>query len=346
MTALHNAIKKVATGPHLSKDLSYDEAFSAMELILNGQADEVQAAIFLIALRMKRETEEENRALLDAMQKATRQVSVKRDQLLLLADPFNGFSRHSPMAAFLPAVLAASGLPSVTTGVYEMGPKFGITHAQVLEQAGVSVTLTPAQAAEQVNNTDIGWAYLDQSQSAPAVFALQDLRKRIIKRPSLATLEKLLMPLKATQTFVQTGFVHKAYPSVLAEMSSAQGFDRAVIVSGLEGGVIPTLRKPSDNYVMIDGECLSFSINPADFSIDQDTRGVRQETELDAKTAAADGLAALRGESGAAYDSLVLGAGMALLGCGLYQTAGEAAERVRQSIDNGSAYQHFARGQQ
>lgn len=345
MTALYNAIKKVATGPHLSKDLSYEEAFDAMNLVLSGQADEVQAAIFLIALRMKRETDTENRALLDAMQKATHQLMVKRDQLMLIADPFNGFSRHSPMAAFLPAVLAAAGLPSVATGVYEMGPKFGVTHAQVLELAGVSVTLSPAQAAEQVNDMETGWAYLDQSQSAPSLFALQDLRKRIIKRPSLATLEKLLMPLKAAQTFVQTGFVHKAYPAVLAEMSVAQGFDQAVIVNGVEGGVIPTLRKPSDNYQMIGGECQPFPVNPADFGIEQDTRGVRQETTLDAKTAAQDGLAALRGEPGAGYDSLVLGAGMALLGCGLCQTADEAAKRVRQALDTGKANEHFVRGQ-
>lgn len=345
MTALHEAIKKVATGPHLSKDLSYDEAFTAMQSILDGQADEVQAAIFFIALRMKRETETENRALLDAMQRATDQVTVNTDQLMTIADPFNGFSRHSPVAAFMPAVLAASGLATVATGVYEMGPKFGVTHAQVLAQVGIPVNLSPHEAANQINDSRIGWAYLDQSQSAPAVFALQDLRKRMIKRPSLATLEKLLMPLKAAQTFVHTGFVHKAYPPVLAAMSATQGFDRAVIVRGLEGGVIPTLRKPSDNHLMVGDETVDWSINPEDFGIEQDTRGVRQNDTLDARTAADAGVAALKGEPGPAYDSLVLGAGIALLGSGQCRSASEAAGRVRASLENGSAYQHFAGGQ-
>lgn len=346
MTALHNAIKKVATGPHMSKNLSYEEAFDAMELVLGGEADEVQCAIFLIALRMKRETEIENRALMDAMQQATCQLAVDRQQLLVLTDPFNGFSRHSPVAAFLPAVLAACGLPTVSTGVYEMGPKFGVTHAQVLEQAQVAIHQTPEQAVACINNPDIGWAYLDQSQSAPTVFALQDLRKRIIKRPSLATLEKLLMPLRAEQNFVQTGFVHKAYPEVLTAMSAGQGFDRAVIVRGLEGGVIPTLRKPSENHLMISNQSHPLPVDPADFGIDQDTRGVRQQSTLDAKTAADDGLAALQGQPGPAYDSLVLGAGIALLGCGLVESASQAAEQVRQALENGLAYQHFTKGQQ
>ena len=64
MTALAEAIKKVATGPHLSKDLSQQESQLAMDEILSGQADPVQAAIFLIALGMKRETDDENLGLL------------------------------------------------------------------------------------------------------------------------------------------------------------------------------------------------------------------------------------------------------------------------------------------
>ncbi len=60
---LQNAIKKVATGPEYSKDLSYDEALESMTYILGGHADPVQTGIYFIALRMKRETSEENRGI-------------------------------------------------------------------------------------------------------------------------------------------------------------------------------------------------------------------------------------------------------------------------------------------
>ena len=43
-------IKRVATGPELSKSISYDEARAGMRLVLDELADPVQAAVFLIGL--------------------------------------------------------------------------------------------------------------------------------------------------------------------------------------------------------------------------------------------------------------------------------------------------------
>ena len=54
---MRSYLQRIATGPELSKDLSEEETYHAMTHILAGSADEVQSAIFLIALRMKRETD-------------------------------------------------------------------------------------------------------------------------------------------------------------------------------------------------------------------------------------------------------------------------------------------------
>ena len=56
---IHSIIQRIATGPELSKNIEMEEAEVAMSAILNGEIDEVQTAIFLIALRMKRETMDE-----------------------------------------------------------------------------------------------------------------------------------------------------------------------------------------------------------------------------------------------------------------------------------------------
>ena len=53
---IKSVIQRIATGPELSKNISREEAKRSMSDILNGQIDPVQSAIFLIALRMKRET--------------------------------------------------------------------------------------------------------------------------------------------------------------------------------------------------------------------------------------------------------------------------------------------------
>ena len=93
-------IQKIATGPELSKDLSREEARDGMGCILSGDADPVQAAIFLIALRMKRETMPENQGVLDALLEYTCQARTTVDDVLDLSDPFDGFTRGMPAAPF------------------------------------------------------------------------------------------------------------------------------------------------------------------------------------------------------------------------------------------------------
>ena len=72
---MYTCLQKIATGPELSKNLSEHEAYRAMSLILEEGVDEVQAGIFLIALRMKRETDEELRGVLKALKQASIKVT-------------------------------------------------------------------------------------------------------------------------------------------------------------------------------------------------------------------------------------------------------------------------------
>lgn len=342
MTAVAEAIKKVATGPHLSKDLSREEAYAATMEILSGEAEAVRAAIFFIAMRMKRETNEENLGILEALQAMTERQEADVDDLLIFADPYNGFNRHCPVTVFLPAVLAATGLPAVSQGVFEMGPKFGVTHAQVLKLAGYDNNQSVSTGVEAVNHSDIGWAYLDQAQASPAVYALQDLRTQMIKRPSIATLEKMLMPVKATaRTHLAIGFVHKEYPAILSWLAAEFGYYSAFIARGLEGGIVPTLRDSSNNHRMLDGEMQDCQLDPADFGIEQDTRGVKVDDGVTAERTLEEGLQALSGQTGPAYDSLVYGAAIALWHTGLQPSQQQAADYVRSIIHSGKAKAHF-----
>jgi anthranilate phosphoribosyltransferase len=345
MTALAEAIKKVATGPHLSKDLSVEEARLATTEILSGEADEVQAAIFFIAMRMKIETHEENLGILQALQAYTLQETSEVEHVMTIADPFNGFNRHCPVMAFLPAVLAASGLPTVSQGVKEMGPKFGVTHSQVLSAAGINVDLSVKEATQRINQPELAWTYLDQEHASPAVFAQQGLRTRIIKRPSLATLEKMVVPIKAKHNHLQIGFVHKAYPPVLAWLAQQIGLESALIIRGIEGGVLPTLRETSNNHRAFADGVQSCELNPTAFGIEQDTRGVlpEQETVTAAETVEL-ALQALNGHTGTTYDSLVYGAASALWHTGLQSTKQQAAEHVRYVLNSGKAKAHFEQG--
>ena len=358
--AMRTAIQKVATGPEYSKDLSLDEAYEATQFILSAEADPVQTAIYFIALRMKRETDDENKGVLKALIDNAEIVTAPVDELVDIADPYDGHARGLPMAAFIPAVLAASGVPAVCHGLDAVGPKFGVTHRKVLSAAGINVSMNPKQAAERLANETAGWAYLDQSAFCPKLHDLVPLRTRMVKRQVLTTVEVLVGPLRGRkQTHLLTGYVHKAYPPIYAELARFAGFDSAMIVRGVEGGVIPSLQQPAKVFWYKDkGEEQEITIDPTHLGIQQETRAVPLPKDLPkahsgdeisneinpdvAATAAAEaGLAALQGKTGPARDSLVYSASLVLTHLGRYGSQSDAADAVRKVLDSGKALAHF-----
>jgi anthranilate phosphoribosyltransferase len=352
--ALRASIQKVATGPEYSKDLSLEEARSAMELILDGHADPVQAAVFLIALRMKRETDDENRGVLRAILNATQTVQAAVDEVVDIADPYDGFSRGLPASPFLPAVLAACGLPAVSHGLESVGPKHGLTHRRILRAAGVEVDLSPEAAAARVSDPDIGWAYVDQSHSCPRLHALVELRARMVKRPVITTVETLTGPIRGrSRTHLLTGYVHQAYPRIYALLAREAGFDSALILRGVEGGVVPSLQQAAGlTWYRDGGETRHDEIDPGALGIQRDTRAVplpdaaRDDGGTDAHAVAAAelGMAALRGREGPTRDSLVYAAALMLHRLGRFDGLPQAADAVRRVLDSGAAYARLTAG--
>jgi anthranilate phosphoribosyltransferase len=358
---MRGCIQKVATGPEYSKDLSFDEAYAAMRAILEDRADPVQAAVFLIALRMKRETDDENAGVLQAIMDSTLTATADIDEVIDIADPYDGYTRGLAISPFLPPVFAACGLPAVSHGVDKLGPKYGATHRKVLVQAGINVDRSVAQAAQVLADPAIGWSYVDQKAFCPALHDLIPLRSRIVKRPVLTTVEVLTGPVRGRlKTHLMTGYVHKAYPPVYANLARQAGFDTAAIVRGVEGGVIPSLKQPARVFCYHDrGEESPLECYPDSIGIDQPTRAVpipadtpaairpgdeiATTVDIDAAAASAarTGLEALGGQPGPAHDSLVYAAAIVLHHLGRHDSLAGAADAVRQVLASGEALARF-----
>lgn len=357
--ALHlkQCIQKVATGPEYSKDLSYADAYQAMQHILTGDADQVQTAIYFIALRMKRETDEENRGTLQALIDSATISHAAIDELVDISDPYDGFTRGVPASSFVPAVLAAMGLPAVLHGLASVGPKYGATHHKVLKAAGVNVQLSAEQATKQLEH--IGWTYIDQASFAPQLHVLIPLRQRMIKRQILTTVETMLGPIRASvKTHCMGGYVHKAYPPIYASLARQAGFQTAMFVRGVEGGVIPSLQQAGRLFAYQDqGAEYQVDLSPQALSIVAETRAVPLPLELipadealvDSHALAAQaarlGLAALAGERGLTYDSLVYACAICLTQLQRYSDLSSAALAVRTVLDSGQALKVFKAAQ-
>ncbi len=357
---MRSIIQRIATGPELSKDIAQDEARLGMRAILDGAIDPIQAAIFLIALRMKRETDEENLGILDAIRDATTVITAAVDDVVDVADPYDGFTRSLPASPFLPAVLAACGVPAVTHGVESMGPKFGVTPRQILRAAGAPVDLAPQQAAARIADPKVGWAYIDQRAFCPKLHQLTELRTLIVKRPVITTVETLIGPIRGRKhTHLVTGYVHKPYSRVYAMLARHAGFDSALIVRGVEGGVIPSLRQEGKLFYYRDrGPEQALDLNPAALGIERDVRAVPLPAHLAppegaddaaqyfdssavAQAAADHGLQALRGEQGPTRDGLIYTAALCLHHLNRHDSLAAAAAAVRAVLDDGRALAHF-----
>ncbi|MBK5937998.1 anthranilate phosphoribosyltransferase [Halochromatium roseum] len=355
--SMRSILQRIATGPELSKDISLDEARLGMNAILDSAVDPVQAGIFLIALRMKRETDDEQRGILDAVRDATDHVVAEVDEVVDLADPYDGYNRCLPSSPFLAPLLAECGVAAVSHGVDAVGPKFGVTHRHVLEAAGLPVDLSPAEAAARVSDPAVGWTYIDQRAFAPKLHDLVPLRSTIVKRQAITTVEVLARPIHGrSKTHLVTGYVHKPYPRIYALLARHAGFDSALLVRGVEGGIVPSLRQNGVcfNYQQF-GEEQSFDINPAEIGIEQNVRAVPLPDDLPtasrpnddiavavdvpatAKAAAQAGMAALEGQRGPTYDSLVFSGALVLWHLGREQTIAAGADRIRAALDSGAA---------
>lgn len=347
--AMRESIQVIAVGPNRGRDISRETAQLVMQGVLNNDIDHIQVAVFLIAMRMKRESMPEFLGIFDAINSVSESTTAAVDDVITLADPFDGYVRSVPMTPFLPAVLAACGHHVVMHGVESVGPKHGVTAHKVIKAAGGDALKPVAEAADIL--VDSKWVYVDQSQYSPKLFALKLLRDTIVKRTALTTLERLLIPIKGRcASHLVLGYVHKAYPEIYATVAQAAGFKSALLLKGVEGGLAPALNKPLRRFFVENDDA------PKAFNSEKEL--LETQALFDSNMAAqvshevdqvseclSVGLAVLSGAKRSsvvmARDSLCLAAGQILNAYDARLSLPQAVEKIQTCLDNGTARNQF-----
>ncbi|MDO5747842.1 MAG: anthranilate phosphoribosyltransferase [Actinomycetaceae bacterium] len=129
-----------------NQDLTYDQAYSAMDAVMSGHIDHIQLAGFLTALATKTETVTEIYGLADAMRAHARKLNVPNDVLDIVGTGGDGAHtvNISTMAAI---VIAASGIPVVKHGNRASTSQCGA--ADMIESLGIRLD----SSIEQVEKT-------------------------------------------------------------------------------------------------------------------------------------------------------------------------------------------------
>lgn len=240
-------LQKIAAGPKLSKDLTEEEAEDALSMILDGEVSEVRMGVFLIAARMKVETVPENIGYWRALQKKMTRKKIALNNLLQIADPFDGFQRIPYFGFYAIPVIAELGLPTYGHSALSLPPKFGITFEDLLVNH-YQISKSGNQRIQQIEKFKFG--YLSTADTHPALENLRSIRTEIVKRPMLATLEKILMPLQAeSKNFLATTYFHRGYEVSLTEIGKRSLFDRVIVGNGMEGTTLFGVHKEAKVFI-------------------------------------------------------------------------------------------------
>ena len=213
------------------EDLTVEEAKSAMQSIMRGEATPAQIGGYLIALRMKGETVDEITGSAQAMRANSSSVpDVAGGEQLLDTAGTGGDGAHtfniSTAAAF---VIAGCGLKVAKHGNRAASSKCG--SADVLEALGVEIELEPEQVAASIQ--EIGFGFFYAPKFHPAMKHAIGPRRELGQRTIFNVLGPLTNPAGASHQLI--GVYDPALTEPLAEVLNALGTKAALVVHGPDG---------------------------------------------------------------------------------------------------------------
>ena len=311
--------------------LTADQARAAMSTILSGDATPAQLIAFVVALRAKGESAEELSGLLDAVLAASEVVPLTEDQRDNLVDIVGtgGDQSHSINVSTMAAiVVAGAGVPICKHGARAASSKCGT--ADVLEQLGVVIALSPEGVKHCVDTAGIGFCFAPSFH--PAFRFAAPSRKEI----GIATVFNLLGPManpgRVRRQLI--GVANAAFAERMVETLRSHGSRRSWVVHGGDLDELTTTGY-SEVIELDHGEVRHFRVDPTDLGLarvrDDDLVGGDPPHNAEVVRRV------LAGQSGPHRDIVLLNAGAGLVVGGRAADLADGLELAAASIDSGAA---------
>ncbi len=207
-------IHAVGTGEKGNRDLTLQEAKDMMEQVLKQEVYPEQAAAFLLGWRLKPETTDEFRGVVEACDGFIKEMPVANS--LELGYPFDGKANNPFIFPLVAKMLENSELHLVVTGDDLAPAKAGITLKEVATHIELSKNLH----------------YFDRADFFKEMHDLTPLRMRLGLRTGLNTIEKLTKVAKSE--YAITGVFHKPFVKKYID-AFADRYKRLALIQGNEG---------------------------------------------------------------------------------------------------------------
>ena len=325
---LQQAIRELTEG----RDLGREQTRAAMQTIMTGEASGAQIGGFLVALRMKGETVTEIAAAVEVMRELATPVPVDERYKTTLVDivgtggDASGLFNVSTASSF---VVAAAGGHVAKHGNRAVSGKSGA--ADVLEAAGVALSLSPEAVAQCVRELGVGFMFAPAFHSAMK-HAIGP-RKEMAVRTVFNLLGPLTNPAGAPNQLI--GVFDRQWLRPLAEVLRELGSRHVMLVHSDDGLDEISCAETTHYCELKDGEISSGSMSPQDFGM---TPASLQAIQVaDAQQSLEMVRAALANQPGAARSIVTLNSGAALYLAGQAADLAGGVELAQETLASGQA---------
>ncbi|MGE5104971.1 MAG: anthranilate phosphoribosyltransferase [Betaproteobacteria bacterium] len=312
------------------REIFHDEMLSLMRRIMSGEVSPVMIAALTVGLRVKKETIGEIAAAAQVMREFATKVDVAgADDLLDIVGTGGDASHTFNISTTAMFVAAAAGARVAKHGNRSVSSKSG--SADVLEALGANILLTPAQVAQCIEQTGVGFMFAPSHHGAMKHAA--PVRKELGVRTIFNILGPLTNPAGARNSLV--GVFHPDLVGIHVRVLQRLGSRRALVVYGKDGMDEVSLGAATMVGELSNGEVAEYEIHPEDFGLSmKSNRGLKVADAVESKEMV---LEALRDVEGTPREIVVLNAGTALYAAGLVPSIAAGIERARETIASGAA---------
>lgn len=321
---MKDLIAKVASGTALSAE----DSASAFDSLTSGEATAAQIGAFLMALRVRGETDAEITGAARALRAKMIRVETPPEAIDIVGTggDESGSYNISTCAAL---IVAGTGVPVAKHGNRALSSRCGA--ADVLGALGVRVGLDAAAVERCVREAGIGFMFAPSHH--PALSHVGQARQELGTRTVFNLLGPLINPADVRQHLV--GVYSPRWVEPVARVLGELGSIRAYVVHGSDGLDEITAAGTTLIAELAGGTVRTFEITPEEAGVQRAPAGALKGGDATENSVALREV--LSGKPGPYRDAAILNAGAALVVADRAQTIADGVALAARSVDSGEA---------
>ncbi|WP_211468033.1 anthranilate phosphoribosyltransferase [Collimonas silvisoli] len=312
------------------REIFHDEMLSLFRRIMKGEMSPLMIAALTMGLRVKKETIGEIAAAAQVMREFATPVPCRdTDNLVDIVGTGGDGAQTFNISTASMFVAAAAGARVAKHGGRSVSSSSG--SADVLESLGANINLTPAQVAQSIEQTGIGFMFAPNHHAAMKHAA--PVRKELGVRTIFNILGPLTNPAGAPNILM--GVFHADLVGIQVRVLQRLGAQHAIVVWGRDNMDEVSLGAGTMVGELVNGEIREYEIHPEDFGMQMiASRNLKVSNSAESKQKV---LEALEDQAGPARDIVAINAGAALYAAGVASSIADGLEKARAVIASGAA---------